>query len=75
VKISALDSSVNLENDKGGVAYGNGNKAKEYLECAATPRFLRALRLVEMTKSGGELFGNGWSVDWLTFPDSTLRSE
>jgi hypothetical protein len=28
---------------------------KECLECAATPRFLRALRLVEMTKSGGEI--------------------
>jgi hypothetical protein len=44
---------------KRGVAYGNGNKVVInirndnvvgiILECAATPRFLRALRLVEMT--------------------------
>jgi hypothetical protein len=32
------------------------NKDNDYLECAATPRFLRALRLVEMTKSGEEIF-------------------
>jgi hypothetical protein len=44
-----------FENDKAGVARGNGNKVKEYLECAATPRFLRALRLVEMTKSGEDV--------------------
>jgi hypothetical protein len=40
-RITALRSFGSLEDDKGCVARGNGNKVMSVLECAAAPRFLR----------------------------------